>query len=170
MSLSTKTPLPANLPQNWEYGQIISPGGTEAGLTLQHGYNYLSKQINDVQTAANEIDVNASAEFLSLTPRVASYVLPASGWTVCTQYDGVAYSGGDLWSQTVSMTGVTTNTCLTVLSDNTVEKQMEELGVTALWPETAAGSVTFYTRGAAFTADITVSCLVQKTRTEEGQS
>lgn len=45
--------LPADLPTNWTQGQIISPNGTEVGLTAQHGYNYLMEQVNAAQTAVN---------------------------------------------------------------------------------------------------------------------
>ena len=47
--------LPADLPTNWTQGQIISPNGTEVGLTEQHGYNYLNEQVNAAQTAVNSI-------------------------------------------------------------------------------------------------------------------
>lgn len=49
-------PLPADLPTNWVEGQIVSPNGTEVGLTAKHGYNYLSTQINVAQTAINTMD------------------------------------------------------------------------------------------------------------------
>ena len=48
--------LPANLPENWTQGQTISPNGTETGLTKQHGYNYLMKQVNNTQTEVNNIN------------------------------------------------------------------------------------------------------------------
>ena len=51
-----KQSLPADLPENWTDSQYVSPGGTEVGLTPQHGYNYLSRQVNAVQKAAKEID------------------------------------------------------------------------------------------------------------------
>lgn len=51
-----KQNLPADLPENWTDSQYVSPGGTEVGLTPQHGYNYLNRQINAVQKAAKEID------------------------------------------------------------------------------------------------------------------
>lgn len=49
------TPLPADLPENWTQGQIVSPNGAEAGLSEQHGYNYLMQQVNAAQEAANTI-------------------------------------------------------------------------------------------------------------------
>ena len=52
---TSKIPLPADLPEDWEVGQIVSPAGTDVGLTTQHGYNYQSKQINDTQEAVNEM-------------------------------------------------------------------------------------------------------------------
>lgn len=48
--------LPADLPENWTQGQTISPNGTEVGLTEQHGYNYLMKQVNNTQTEVNNIN------------------------------------------------------------------------------------------------------------------
>lgn len=47
------TPLPADLPENWALGQTISPGGTEVGLDIRHGYNYLMQQVNAAQEAIN---------------------------------------------------------------------------------------------------------------------
>ena len=51
-----KTPLPGDLPEDWKLEQIVSPGGTEAGLTEKHGYNYLMAQINAAQRAVNAIN------------------------------------------------------------------------------------------------------------------
>lgn len=59
-----KQNLPADLPENWTDSQYVSPGGTEVGLTPQHGYNYLNRQVNAVQKAAQEID----AAFEDLAP------------------------------------------------------------------------------------------------------
>lgn len=47
--------LPADLPEDWTSNQKISPNGTEVGLSEQHGYNYLMKQVNDAQNAVNNI-------------------------------------------------------------------------------------------------------------------
>lgn len=49
------TPLPADLPENWVYGQTIGPDGTDVGLTMQHGYNYLMQQVNASQEGINTI-------------------------------------------------------------------------------------------------------------------
>lgn len=49
-------PLPQDLPENWNDSQYVSPGGTESGLTEQHGYNYLMKQVNAAQKAIQELD------------------------------------------------------------------------------------------------------------------
>lgn len=49
------TPLPADLPTNWTYGQTIGASGTDVGLTVQHGYNYLMQQVNAAQQAATQI-------------------------------------------------------------------------------------------------------------------
>lgn len=49
------TPLPADLPTNWETGQTVAPNGSDVGLSEQYGYNYQSQQINSAQTAVNTI-------------------------------------------------------------------------------------------------------------------
>lgn len=57
--------LPADLPENWTQGQIISPNGTEVGLTEQHGYNYLMKQVNNTQETVNDV-VNNMGNIISI--------------------------------------------------------------------------------------------------------
>jgi hypothetical protein len=37
----------ADLPENWQNGQIVSPIGTDVGLSAKHGYNYQSGKINE---------------------------------------------------------------------------------------------------------------------------
>ena len=49
------TPLPADLPTDWVYGQTIGPQGTDVGLAKQYGYNYLMQQVNAAQQAATQI-------------------------------------------------------------------------------------------------------------------
>ena len=51
-----KTPLPADLPENWNAGQIVAPDGTSVGLSEQHGYNYLMAAVNHAQRGVNEIN------------------------------------------------------------------------------------------------------------------
>lgn len=51
--------LPNDLPENWTDNQYVTPGGTEAGLTEQHGFNYLMTQVNNAQKAINELDTKA---------------------------------------------------------------------------------------------------------------
>jgi len=50
-----KTPLTADLPEDWNEGQIIAPDGTTVGLTERHGYNYLMGKVNETQRAVNAI-------------------------------------------------------------------------------------------------------------------
>lgn len=47
--------LPADLPEDWETSDIVAPDGADAGLSEQHGYNYLMKQVNNAQAAASQI-------------------------------------------------------------------------------------------------------------------
>ena len=49
------TPLPADLPVNWQTGQIVAPNGADVGLSAQHGYNYLMQQLNAAQQAVNTL-------------------------------------------------------------------------------------------------------------------
>ena len=51
--------LPHDLPENWTDNQYVTPSGTEVGLTEQHGFNYLMKQVNNAQKAINELDNQA---------------------------------------------------------------------------------------------------------------
>lgn len=60
--MPTNINLPANLPENWQTGQIVSPSGTEVGLSKQHGYNYLMQQVNDTQEAANALSQAVDAQ------------------------------------------------------------------------------------------------------------
>lgn len=65
--------LPADLPENWVYGDTVSPNGTETGLTPQHGYNYLMQQVNAAQEAAN-----ALGEAMEDVPQLEGGKIPAS--------------------------------------------------------------------------------------------
>lgn len=47
--------LPADLPEDWQAGQIVAPTGEEVGLSRKHGYNYLMKQVNAVQRGVNQL-------------------------------------------------------------------------------------------------------------------
>lgn len=50
-----KTPLPADLPEDWTAGQIVAPTGEEVGLSKQHGYNYLMQMVNRAQQGVNAV-------------------------------------------------------------------------------------------------------------------
>lgn len=58
--------LPQDLPENWNENQYVSPGGIETGLTEQHGYNYLMRQVNNTQKAAQELDNWSSSPHTNL--------------------------------------------------------------------------------------------------------
>ena len=87
--------LPADLPENWTSGQIISPNGTEVGLDAKHGYNYLMKQVNAAQTGVNTLSDNvADISLSSLGVKSLSVSLTVTGWSSAL-------------TQTVTATGVT---------------------------------------------------------------
>ena len=75
-----ETPLPADLPENWTAGQIVAPDGASAGLSRQHGYNYLMQQVNKAQQGVNA--VNEAFENVS-GKRTCRVVVGTStaGWT-----------------------------------------------------------------------------------------
>lgn len=50
------TPIEADLPEDWQLDQIVSPTGTDVGLTEQHGYNYLMEKVNEVATGVNTVN------------------------------------------------------------------------------------------------------------------
>ena len=58
--------LPANLPEDWEWDQIISPNGSDAGKPAQYGYNYLMQMVNRGHQAANMLR-NAAESFSSFS-------------------------------------------------------------------------------------------------------
>ena len=74
------TPLPADLPENWQAGQIVAPTGEEVNLSHQHGYNYLMEMVNKAQRGVNA--VNDAFESVS-GKRTCRYVVgtSAAGWT-----------------------------------------------------------------------------------------
>lgn len=74
-----KTPLPADLPENWNAGQIVAPDGTAVGLTEQHGYNYLMAAVNRAQRGVNEVN----EAFETVSAGAACFVVgtSADGWT-----------------------------------------------------------------------------------------
>ena len=51
-----KENLPADLPTDWVLEQVVTPGGTEAGLSPQHGYNYLMAKVNEAILAINDLN------------------------------------------------------------------------------------------------------------------
>lgn len=73
-------PLPADLPENWQAGQIVAPTGEEVNLSHQHGYNYLMEMVNKAQRGVNA--VNEAFESVS-GKRTCRYVVGTStaGWT-----------------------------------------------------------------------------------------
>lgn len=69
------SPLTADLPENWTYGQTVAPTGQEVGLPNNYGYNYLMAKVNEARTAINTIndafaglpDNNTLSQYLKLS-------------------------------------------------------------------------------------------------------
>lgn len=81
MNRPLNTQLPADLPEDWQLKQKVSPTGTDVGLTAKHGYNYQSKQINDAQKTINTIN-EAFDNVQQNLPDVANVTTVADGDTV----------------------------------------------------------------------------------------
>jgi len=73
-------PLTADLPENWNPGQIVAPNGVDVGLPEQYGYNYLMAAVNSARRAINT--VNEGFEAIS-GKRTVRFVVgtSAAGWT-----------------------------------------------------------------------------------------
>ena len=65
-----KTPMPADLPTDWVYGQTVAPAGSDVGLSEQHGYNYLMEQVNNAQTAISQTAQAVETETLQAVVQV----------------------------------------------------------------------------------------------------
>lgn len=71
------TPLPADLPENWQTSQIVAPDGADAGLSEQHGYNYLMRQVNAAQEGVNTLgEALEDAASLDSTGKLAQEEIP----------------------------------------------------------------------------------------------
>ena len=89
-------PLVPDLPEDWVIDSIITPNGTEVGLTERYGYNYLMKMVNTALKAANQTDarITTSIANLEAIPKgiVAMWAgelinIPA-GWKLCDGLEG----------------------------------------------------------------------------------
>lgn len=47
--------LPVDLPEDWKLNQAVSPSGMDAGLSKQHGYNYLMQVVNAGHRKTNSL-------------------------------------------------------------------------------------------------------------------
>ena len=74
--------LPADLPEDWTSNQKISPNGTEVGLSEQHGYNYLMKQVNDTQGAVNNISTEIGTALEGVAQETTSQSIKTDTQTI----------------------------------------------------------------------------------------
>ena len=132
--------LPADLPENWQVGQIVAPNGTTVGLTEKHGYNYQSKQINDAQRAINQLD-----DAIGQLPTIStiSVTLLASGWSTLTQ--------------SVAATGVTATNAVIVSPAPASQAAYVDSGVTCTGQQE---NLLVFTAEKAPTEDLTVNVMI----------
>ncbi|MDR4023001.1 MAG: hypothetical protein Q3W84_04155, partial [Eubacteriales bacterium] len=113
--------LPADLPEDWTSNQKISPNGTEVGLSEQHGYNYLMKQVNDTQNEVNNIGTTIEAALEDVAKE-------ASVQEVITSIGDTGDTGG---STTLGSVMAKLNATLTKIGEGTTGKtiiaMLEEL-------------------------------------------
>lgn len=62
--------LPADLPTDWGWEQIVPPNGADIGMPERYGYNYLMQQVNKVQQVANAAGVSLEDVYASLANKV----------------------------------------------------------------------------------------------------
>ena len=64
----------ADLPVNWTTSQIVSPSGTDVGLTAKHGYNYLMQKLNEALTDIGTINDAFTSISVDITGGASSIV------------------------------------------------------------------------------------------------
>lgn len=168
------TPLPADLPEQWTYGQTVGPNGTDVGLTEQHGYNYLMQQVNAAQQGVNTLgsafsgllplsggtltgpltlsgdpiaDLQAAPKQYvdALKPKTITVTLPASGWSNN--------------QQTVTAKGVTANNAVT---PSPAPASWEAAGAAGVRCVTQGGNRLTFTCSETPTEDLTYNVLIQE--------
>lgn len=105
-------PLAADLPENWSDGQIVAPQGADAGLSEQHGYNYLMAAVNSARRAINTINAGFDAIAGSDAIGVASFkgrtgaVVPQAGDYTAAQVG----ARPNTWTPTAAQVGAVPTT------------------------------------------------------------
>ena len=89
-------PLVPDLPEDWVIDSIITPNGTEVGLTERYGYNYLMKMVNKSLKAVNQVDarITTSIANLEAIPKgivamwAGELINIPTGWKLCDGQEG----------------------------------------------------------------------------------
>lgn len=89
-------PLVPDLPEDWVIDSIITPNGTEVGLTERYGYNYLMKMVNKSLKAVNQVDarITTSIANLEAIPKgivamwAGELINIPTGWKLCDGLEG----------------------------------------------------------------------------------
>ena len=164
------TPLPADLPTNWTYGQTIGASGTDVGLTAQHGYNYLMQQVNAAQQAATQIGQAFSGlPSLGSDGKIPATQLPAMNYdpagsaatvqTNLTNHINNKSNPHNVTAEQLNALGLTMNTYANL--DDMPEKLLIALtnkdGVSGLpdgWPQNRNAFIRFFTGNIAYSLDL----------------
>ncbi len=105
-------PLPADLPENWTMGQTVAPAGADAGLSEQHGYNYLSQQVNNAQKGVNLLEQTKQKTITGTAGQVVGF--DGDGKAAAQAVPSHKHSAADITSGTLPVsrggTGATTAT------------------------------------------------------------
>lgn len=163
------TPLPADLPANWTYGQTIGASGTDVGLTPQHGYNYLMQQVNAAQQAAKQIGQAFSGlPSLGSDGKIPAAQLPnmnydpagsaAAVQTNLTNHINNKSNPHGVTAEQLNALGLTMNTYANL--DDMTKKLLIALtnkdGVSGLpdgWPQNRNAFIRFFTGNIAYSLD-----------------
>lgn len=74
MAKPITTPIVADLPENWTNGQTVAANGADAGLSQQHGYNYLNSKVNEALEDISVLNDHAGTAYTTTNKPTASDV------------------------------------------------------------------------------------------------
>lgn len=127
--------LPADLPTNWTQGQIISPNGTEVGLSEQYGYNYLNEQVNNTQTEVNSLSTaqtNTQQQVNTLNTQVGNIQgqVTTQGQSITALQETTTSQGQSISTLQSDVSAI--NTALdSVAQESSVQDIINSIGATA---------------------------------------
>lgn len=123
-------PLPADLPENWTMGQTVAPTGADAGLSEQHGYNYLNQQVNNAQKGVNLLEETKQKALTGTAGQVVGF--DGDGKAAAQAVPSHKHSAADITSGTLPVsrggTGATTAAAARTALGAASQEELTEMG------------------------------------------